>query len=82
VRQLRLERASAALRHTLGRRPAHAESWLMLAGAELALGRGTPAAAFARHALVLDPERPGLREAVERIENASAPAGGAGGHTP
>jgi len=67
VRSLRLERAEAALRETLGRRPAHAESWLMLAGAHHALGRRESATAFARHALALDPERTGLREAVGRI---------------
>jgi hypothetical protein len=71
VRRLRLERAEAALRETLGRRPAHAESWLMLAGAHQALARRESAAAFARHALALDPERTGLREAVLRI--AAAP---------
>jgi cytochrome c-type biogenesis protein CcmH/NrfG len=67
VRQLRLERADAALTSVLGRRPAHAESWLMLAATHQALGRPETAAAFARHALELDPERPGLREAAERI---------------
>jgi hypothetical protein len=70
VRRLRLERAEAALRGTLGRRPAHAESWLMLAGAHQALGRRESATAFARHALALDPERTGLREAVLRISAA------------
>jgi tetratricopeptide (TPR) repeat protein len=67
VRRLRLERAEAALSGVLRRRPAHAESWLMLAGTHRALGRPATAAAFARHALALDPERPGLREAVGRI---------------
>jgi hypothetical protein len=70
VRRLRLLRAEAALRATLARRPAHAESWLMLAGAHQALGRRETAAAFARHALYLDPQRTGLSEAVSRIAGA------------
>jgi len=68
VRRLRHERAAAALSRLLRGRPAHAESWLMLAGTERALGRPATAAAFARHAVWLDPERPGLREAAARIE--------------
>jgi O-antigen ligase len=68
VRQLRLERAEAALAEVLRRRPAHAESWLLLAGVERSLGRHGDAAAYARHALWLDPERPGLREAAAEIE--------------
>jgi hypothetical protein len=42
----------------------------MLSFTQRALGRADTAAAFARHALVLDPERPGLREAVSRIAGA------------
>jgi tetratricopeptide (TPR) repeat protein len=67
VRRLRLERAEAVLTRALQERPAHAESWLLLAGTEYALGRPATAAAFARQALSLDPERPGLREAVARL---------------
>jgi len=70
VRRLRLERAEAILAGVLRKRPAHAESWLMLAGVHLALERRASAAAFARHAVSLDPERPGLREAAARIESA------------
>ena len=69
-RQLRLERASAALERALRRRPADAESWLLLAFTHQALGRRDTAAAFASHALALDPQRPGLREAAERIAGA------------
>ncbi len=68
ARRLRLARAEAALLRALCQRPAHAESWLLLAGTHQALGRPATAAAFARHALWLDPERPGLREAAARIE--------------
>jgi O-antigen ligase len=68
VRRLRLERARAALAEVLRRRPGHAESWLMLAGVEQALGRHAAAAGLARHAAELDPERPGLREAAGAIE--------------
>ncbi len=70
ARRLRLERARAALAAVLRRRPAHAESWLMLAGVEQALGRHAVAAGLARHAAELDPERPGLREAAGAIEAA------------
>ena len=70
LRRLRLERAEATLERGLRRRPADAESWLMLAFTHQALGRPDTAAAFARHALLLDPERPGLREAVGRIAGA------------
>lgn len=69
-RGLRLGRAEAALGRALARRPADAESWLLLAFTHHALGRADTAAAFARHALWLDPERPGLREAVARIAGA------------
>ena len=70
VRQLRLERAEAALSRLLSLRPGHAESWLLLAGTQAALGRRESAAALARHAVWLDPERPGLPEAAARIETA------------
>lgn len=70
VRRLRLERAEADLRRALAARPAHAESWLLLAGTHQALGRPETAAAFARHALALDPLRPGFAEAAARIAGA------------
>ena len=73
VRRLRLERAEAALARLLGRRPAHAESWLLLAGTRAALGDAASGAALARHSAGLDPGRPGLAEAVDRL---SAPDAG------
>jgi cytochrome c-type biogenesis protein CcmH/NrfG len=51
-------------------RPAHAEWWLLLAYTQQALGRRDCAGLFARHALGLDPQRPGLAEAVERVAGA------------
>jgi O-antigen ligase len=67
VRRLRLERAEEALTRLLGRRPAQAESWLLLAGTRAALGDAVSGAALARHAAWLDPGRPGLAEAAERL---------------
>jgi len=67
VRRLRLERAEEALARLLARRPAHAESWLLLAGTRVALGDAASGAALARHAAWLDPGRPGLAEAVDRL---------------
>ncbi len=67
VRRLRLERAEAALSRLLRTRPAHAESWLMLAGVRAARGDAAAAAALARHAAWLDPGRPGLVEAAQAL---------------
>ena len=67
VRRLRLERAEVALARVLKRRPAQAESWLQLAGARAALGDAASGAALARHAVRLDPGRPGLAEAADRL---------------
>ncbi len=67
VRRLRLERAEEALARLLGRRPAQAESWLFLAGTRAALGDAASGAALARHAAWLDPGRPGLAEAADRL---------------
>jgi O-antigen ligase len=76
ARRLRLERAEAALTRLVGRRPAQAESWLLLAGTRAALGDAASGAVLARHAAWLDPGRPGLAEAVNRLS--SPPAGPAG----
>jgi O-antigen ligase len=73
VRMLRLARADAALVSLLRERPAHAESWLSLAAVRRALGDSVASAELARHALGLDPERPGLRALAERL-GAGAPA--------
>jgi O-antigen ligase len=67
TRVLRLERAEVDLVRVLRRRPAHAESWIMLAGVHAARGDGAAGAALARHALALDPERPALRKAADRL---------------
>jgi cytochrome c-type biogenesis protein CcmH/NrfG len=67
VRRLRLERAEAALSRLLQRRPAHAESWLMLAGTRAARGDAAAAASLARQAVWLDPSRPGLAAAARRL---------------
>jgi O-antigen ligase len=70
VRRLRLERAEGALVRVLERRPAQAESWLLLAGTRAALGDAASGAALARHAAWLDPERPGLAGAADRLSSA------------
>jgi O-antigen ligase len=67
ARALRLERSEAALGRLLQRRPAHAESWLMLAGVRAAAGDAVTGSALARYAVTLDPERPALREAAARL---------------
>jgi O-antigen ligase len=68
ARGLRLGRAEAALGRVLRLRPAHAESWLMLAGVRGAAGDAATASSLAAHAVALDPERPALREAASRLE--------------
>jgi O-antigen ligase len=73
VRRLRLERAEVALARLLKRRPAQAESWLQLAGTRAALGDASAGAALARHAVWLDPGRPGLAEAADRLVGAGSP---------
>jgi O-antigen ligase len=70
---LRLGRADVALGRLLRARPAHAESWLLLAAIRSAEGDETTAAALARHAVSLDPERPALREAAARLEGVARP---------
>jgi O-antigen ligase len=72
VRALRLDRAEHALLRTLGERPAHAESWLLLAAVRAERGEAAPAAALARHAASLDPARRDLKAAAEGL-GAAAP---------
>ncbi len=67
VRALRLERAEEALRRTLARRPAHAESWLLLAAVRADRGDPSGAAALARHAASLDPQRKDLAAVAEKL---------------
>jgi hypothetical protein len=74
VRRLRLERAESALARGLARRPAQAESWLLLAGVRAALGDAAGGAALARQAAWLDPGRPGLAEAAGRLSATAAAA--------
>jgi O-antigen ligase len=57
VLALRLDRADAALRIALRRRPAEAEAWLQLAAVNAVRGDAATAAALASHALSLDPQR-------------------------
>ena len=68
ARALRLERSDAALVRVLRRRPAHAESWLVLAGVRAAVGDAAIASVLARHAVTLDPERPALSQAARALE--------------
>jgi O-antigen ligase len=74
VRALRLARADDALRRTLAWRPAHAESWLLLAAVRADRGDAAAAGALARHAVSLDPLRTDLRAAAERLEGGAAAA--------
>ena len=67
VSALRLARAEAALVAALRLRPADAESWLLLAGVRAARGERGEAAALARHAVSLDPQRANLVAAASRI---------------
>lgn len=66
-RALRLERAEVALGRLLRRRPAHAESWLTLAGVRAGEGDPASATSLADHAVALDPEREALREAARPL---------------
>jgi cytochrome c-type biogenesis protein CcmH/NrfG len=74
TRALRLERAETALRRLLRRRPAYAESWLMLAGVRSAAGDAVTGSSLAGHAVTLDPERAALREAASRLQQGNPPA--------
>jgi O-antigen ligase len=67
-RALRLERAETALVGVLRDRPAYAESWFLLASVRRARGDTDSAGPLARYAVSLDPERPALREAAERLQ--------------
>jgi cytochrome c-type biogenesis protein CcmH/NrfG len=67
ARVLRLTQAEGALTARLGRRPADAEAWLLLAWTRASGANGGAAVALARHAVSLDPERDGLRAAADAI---------------
>jgi O-antigen ligase len=64
VRALRLARAEDALLRVLERRPAHAESWLLLAAVRAERGDPVGAAGLGRHAAQLDPQRKELQSAA------------------
>jgi hypothetical protein len=82
VRRLRLQRAEEALKRLLVRRPAQAESWLILAGTRAALGDAASGSALARHAAWLDPERTGLAAAADRLGAAPGRSPGSPGESP
>jgi cytochrome c-type biogenesis protein CcmH/NrfG len=66
ARVLHLERTEQAAQAAIRQRPAHAEAWLLLAGARAQ--RGDPSAPeLARHAAWLDPERPELQQAARAL---------------
>jgi O-antigen ligase len=67
VETLRLDRAEAALRAVVQRRPALAEAWLLLGGSRMGRDDGADGLELARHSITLDPERPDLAAAVERL---------------
>jgi O-antigen ligase len=73
ARSLRLERAERTLDRVLELRPAHAESWLMLAGVRQARGDPGSAAALARRAVWLDPERAELRTIAAQLTRRGPP---------
>jgi O-antigen ligase len=64
---LRLSQADRAAREYVARRPADPEGWLLAAWTADRAGRREEASALARHAITLDPERPGLRDAVRSL---------------
>jgi O-antigen ligase len=68
-RALRSERARARLGALLRVRPALAEGWLILAALDREAGDLPRARQLAAHALWLDPSRPELRAAVERVQS-------------
>jgi len=67
VTPLRVEQATRAVTEQLRRRPAQAEAWLFLAWLRSAAGAPGEAAAMARHAASLDPQRAALVDAAGRI---------------
>jgi hypothetical protein len=64
---LRLERAETGLRQALVRRPGDAEAWFQLAAVRSAGGDTASAAALARYAMRLDPQRADLRARAEAL---------------
>ncbi|HUG54114.1 MAG TPA: O-antigen ligase family protein [Vicinamibacteria bacterium] len=64
---LRLSMADRRVREYLALRPADPEGWLLAAWLAAAGGRPADAAGLARHAVALDPQRPGVVEAARAI---------------
>jgi O-antigen ligase len=67
TRRLRAARAEYALRSVVRSRPAHAESWLLLAWTRAAQGDRTSVRPLANHAVSLDPQREAMREGAARL---------------
>jgi O-antigen ligase len=71
VTALRVALATEALSAHLRRRPADASGWLFLAWLRSAQGRAEDAAALARYASTLDPQRAAIRSEATRLEGAA-----------
>lgn len=69
VRDVKQRRLQAELRQAVARRPTAVEPWLLLAWVEALRGGPERSSSVAAHALSLDPRRPGLAEAVRRLES-------------
>jgi O-antigen ligase len=67
TRRLRAARAEYALRSVVRSRPAHAESWLLLAWTRAAQGDRTSVRPLANHAVSLDPQREAMREGAAQL---------------
>jgi O-antigen ligase len=64
---LRVSMADRRVREYLGVRPADPEGWLLAAWVAAVSSRPADVAGLARHAIVLDPEQPGVREAARTL---------------
>jgi O-antigen ligase len=64
---LRVSMADARVREYLGAKPADPEGWLLAAWVTVVGSRPADAAGLARHAIALDPARPGVREAARTL---------------
>jgi len=64
---MRLSMADGRVREYLGLRPADPEGWLMAAWTASMQGRPGKAAALARHAIALDPQRPGVAQSAKSL---------------
>ncbi len=64
---LRVSMADERVREYLGVKPADPEGWLLAAWVTAVSGRPADVAGLARHAIVLDPEQQGVREAARTL---------------